>query len=188
MDGRTTNSTLGITGRIERQTHSIDALRDSVNSWDSLSKEEKLAASREVQPIESDEVFNVTTEELHKYFVRNLDPDNSSPEADVSLAWLGLGIDATAGTSTTDTDLNNRTYEETVTDVADDGATILASTFIDSNEANGNDFDEIGLFSGDPNNLSDPDVFLINHATFATVTKDNSKTVTFDVSLNFSDN
>jgi len=43
------------------------------------------------------------------------------------------------------------------------------------------------MFSGDPSNLTDADVFLINHATFPTVTKDNSKTVTFDVTLQFSD-
>jgi len=187
MDSRTTNTLLDVTGRIERKTHDIASLRESVDSWDTLSKEEKLAASREVEPIASDEVYNVTTEGLHKYFVRNLDPDNTTAEANISLAWMGLGTDGVSGTSTTDTDLNNRTYQETITDVADDGTTILASTFVDSTEANGNDFDEVGLFSGDPTNLSNPDVFLINHATFATVTKDNSRTVTFDISLQFSD-
>ena len=188
MDGRTTNTTIRMDGRIERQTHTVESLRESVDSWDTLSKKEKLAASREVEPVESDTVYNVTTDELHQYFVRNLDPDNTSPEANVSLAWLGLGTDAVSGTDVSDTDLNNRTYQETITDVAEDGSTILASTFIDSTEANGNNFDEIGLFSGDPTNLADPEVFLINHATFATVTKDNSKTVTFDVSLTFADN
>ena len=188
MDSRTTSSTISYVGRIDRQTHDAEALRAaSGDDWDTLSKEEKLAVAREVQPLESDTVYNVTTEELHKYFVRNLDPENTAPEANIDLAWLGLGTDGVSGTSVTDTDLNNRTYEEDVTDVATDGTTILASTFIDSNEANGNDFDEVGLFSGDPNNLSNDDVFLINHATFATVTKDNTKTVTFDVSLTFSD-
>lgn len=188
MDSRRTNTMVDVTGRIERQTHDVSDLRKSVDSWDTLTKEEKLVASRDVEPVETDEVFNVTTEGLHNYFVRNLDPDNTSAEANVSLAWVGLGTDGPSGTDVTDTDLNNRTYQETITDVADDGSSILASTFIDSSEANGNDFDEIGLFSGDPTNLADPEVFLINHATFATVTKDNTKTVTFDVTLNFADN
>lgn len=188
MDSRTTSSNTSLTGRIERQTHNAEELRDAADSeWESLSKEEKLSVVRDVPPVESDTVYNVTTEELHKYFVRNLDPQNTAPEANVELAWLGLGTDGASGTSVSDTDLNNRTYEEDVTDVAEDGARILASTFIDSNEANGEDFDEVGLFSGDPNNLSDDEVFLVNHATFATVTKDNTKTVTFDVSLTFSD-
>jgi len=78
-------------------------------------------------------------------------------------------------------------YAEPVTDVADNGKSLLASTFIDSTEANGNTLDELGLFSGDPASSSNPEVFLMNHATFSPVTKDNSKTVTFDVTLQFAD-
>jgi hypothetical protein len=127
------------------------------------------------------------TDSLHEYFVDNLDPDNTNTEANVSAGFLGLGTDAGSGTATSDTDLNNRTFEEPVTDVADNGKELLASTFLDSTEGNGNDFDELGLFSGDPANLENAEVFLINHATFAAVTKDSTKTVTFDVTLSFSD-
>jgi len=187
MDGRNTNSGLRLTGRIERKTHSVDELRDAYPQWDTLSKEEKATAARSVEPTDTETVYNVTTDSLHQYFVDNLDPDNTNPEANISVSHLGLGTNGGAGTSTADTDLNSRTYNESVTDVADNGKDLLASTFLDSTEGNGNDFDELGLFSGDPANLSDPDVFLMNHATFAVVTKDNTKTVTFDVTLSFAD-
>jgi hypothetical protein len=162
-------------------------LKTAFPQWEKLSKEEKLEASRKVQPVTEDTVYNVTTNALHEYFVDNLDPDNTSPEANISVSFLALGTDASSGTAETDTDLNSREYEEPVTDVADNGAELLASTFLDSTEGNGEEFDELGLFSGDPANLANTEVFLINHATFAAVTKDSTKTVTFDVTLTFSD-
>lgn len=187
MDARNTDSGLRLQGRIDRKTHDLGHLKTAFPQWEQLSKEEKLEASRKVKPAEEDTVYNVTTDLLHEYFVDNLDPDNTAVEANVAVSFLGLGTGGDSGTQETDTDLNSRTYEEPVTDVADNGAELLASTFLDSTEGNGNDFDELGLFSGDPANLTDPEVFLINHATFADVTKDSTKTVTFDVTLTFSD-
>jgi hypothetical protein len=187
MDSRNTSGKLRFDGRIDRKTHDVSDLKNAYPDWDEMSDKEKLQATRNVEPVDQDTVYNVTTDELHKYFVRNLDPDDTSAEANVDVAWLGLGTDSAGGTSTSDTDINNRTYEETVTDVANNGKDLLASTFLDSTEGNGNTFDELGLFSGDPANLSSNEVFLINHATFSNVTKDNSKTVTFDVTLTFSD-
>jgi len=187
MDSRNTDSGLGLQGRIDRRTHDVGHLKTAFPQWELYSKEEKLDASRKVKPVEEDTVYNVTTDALHEYFVDNLDPDNSSAEANVSVDFLGLGTDGDSGTAQTDTDLNNRTLENPVTDVADNGDELLASTFVDSTEGNGNDFDELGLFSGDPANLANTEVFLINHATFAAVTKDSTKTVTFDVTLTFSD-
>jgi hypothetical protein len=187
MEARDTNSGLRMQGRIDTQIHDKGDLREAADDYDSLSKREKMELAREVEPEYEDTVYNVTTDLLHEYFVDNLDPGNTSAEANVNAGWLGLGTNGGGGTTTADTDLNNRTYEETVTDVADNGKDILASTFLDSTEGNGNTFDEVGLFSGDPANLSNPEVFLINHATFAAVTKDNTKTVTFDVTLTFAD-
>jgi len=187
MNNLNTNSTLQLEGRIDRKTHSVADLRAATEDYDSLSSEEKLQLTREVEAVDEETVYNVTTESLHEYFVDNLDPDNTSPEANVSVSWLGLGTDSASGTSTADTDLNTRTFEKQVTDVADSSDQLLASTFLDSTDGNGNDFDELGLFSGDPANIGNAEVFLINHATFSAVTKDNSKTVTFDVTLTFSD-
>lgn len=194
MEARNTNSGLQLRGRIDTKVHNSADLREATDNYDSLSKREKIKLARKVEPEYEDTVYNVTTDLFHEYFVDNLDPDNNNSESDVTVSWLGLGTNGGAGTDSSDIDLNTRTYEETVTDVADNGKDLLASTFIDSTEGNGNDFDEIGLFSGDPTNAYDPsgpsgdrDTFLINHATFNTVTKDDTKTVTFDVTLTFSD-
>jgi len=187
MEARNTNSGLQLQGRIDTKVHDEADLRTAVDDYDALSKEEKLELARDVEPEYEDTVYNVTTDNLHQYFVDNLDPDNTNVEANVSVGWLGLGTNGGGGTDSGNTDLNNRTYEETVTDVADNGKDLLASTFLDSTEGNGNTFDELGLFTGDPANTANAEVFLMNHATFASVTKDNTKTVTFDVTLTFSD-
>jgi len=187
MESKNTQSNFGLTGRIERKTHSIDSLKSQYDEWDNMSKSEKLDSSRQIEPDETDTVYNVTTTNLHEYFVNNLDPNQNSVEDNVNISFIGLGTDSATGTTVGDDDLNNRVYEEQVTDVTDNGAEILSSTFVDSTEANGFNIDEVGLYSGDPANLSNSEVFLLNHATFAAVTKDNTKTVTFDVTLSFSD-
>lgn len=187
MENRSTQSGLSIIGRIDTKVHSVSALRNNTDDYDSLSKEEKLELTRGVEAAYEETVYNVTTDRFHEYFVDNLDPSQTSAEDNVNSSWMALGDDGASGTATSDTDLNNRLYSETITDHADNGKSLLASTFVDSTEANGNTFDEIGLYTGDPANLANSDVFLMNHATFSSVTKDNSKTVTFDVTLQFSD-
>jgi len=187
MESRDSRNTLRLKGRIDTRMYDTAQLRASVDDYDALTKQEKLDLARESSPLYEDTVYNVTTDRLHEYFVDNLDPDNTSAQADLAVAHLALGDDGVSGTSSSDTDLNNRLYNEPVTDVADNGASLLASTFIDSTEANGATLDELGLYTGDPANLGNPEVFLMNHATFSPVTKDNTKTVTFDVTLTFSD-
>jgi len=186
MNARNTTSGFGIEGRIDQRTHKTEDLREAYPDWDSMDEGERLEASRTVEPIEEETFYNVTTDRLHEYFVDNLDPGQTGAKSDVTTAWLQLGTDNTTPT-TSDTSLTAPTYEETVTDVADNGKELLASTFLDSTEGNSNTFVELGLWSGDPANSSNSEVFLMNHATFSGVTKDNSKTVTFDVTLSFSD-
>lgn len=188
MDSRNTNSGLKLKGRIDTQVHSVEKLREEANSdYDSLGKKEKMELSKKVNPEYENSIYNVTTDRFHKYFVDNLDPNNQGTEANISIEWLGLGTNGGSGANSSDTDLNTRAFEKPVTDVADNNKQILASTFVDSSEGNNNTFDELGLFTGDPQSLSNSEVFLINHATFASVTKDNTKTVTFDVTLTFGD-
>jgi hypothetical protein len=169
------------------RVHNISDLREVSDNFESLSKKEKMELSREVEPEYEYTFYNVTTDALHQYFVDNLDPANTSPEANISVSYMGLGTDGASGVTTGDTDLNTRTYSEPVTDIVNNGKDILSSTFLDSSEGNGNTFDEIGLFTGDPANLTNADVFLMNHSSFSGVTKDSSKTTTFDVTLTFSD-
>lgn len=185
MKSTNSNSTLSLTGRIDRKTYS-DSTIDDIDSWGSLTKSEKLDKLRTISPDDSETVYNVTTDRLHQYFVDNLDPENTTTKSNLSVEYLGLGIDAGSGTATSDIDLNNRIYSETITDTADNGKDLLASTFIDSTEGNGQTFDELGLYTGDPQNLSQESVFLMNHSTFSPVQKDNTKTVVFDVTLTFS--
>lgn len=187
MEHRNTNSGFGAVGVIETQIHDVSDLKDEYPNWDEMSKSEKLEATRSVEPVETDVSYNVTTDQLHQYFVRNLDPDLTGTADNVSATHFALGTDGGTATATSDTDLNNRAYSEAVTDHADNGKELLASTFMDSSEGNGPTYDELGLFTGDPANLANSDVFLVNHSTFSAVTKDDTKTVTFDVSLTFSD-
>jgi len=187
MKSRNTSNSPYFEGRIDQKIYNTEVLRSAFDDWDEKTKEEKLKLTRDIEPERMETSYNVTTDRLHQYFVDNLDPDNSNTVANLSVSHLALGTDDTTPV-TSNTDLNNRKYEEVVTDVADNGKNLLASTFLDSTEGNGNDFNEIGLYTGDPANLTDNNVFMINHSTFAPVTKDNSKTVTFDVTLSFSDN
>lgn len=187
MQNRQTNASLTLTGRIDRQTHNVSDLQAAYPEWDSLSNEEKMHAARNVEPEESDTVYNVTTDELHQYFVDNLDPKQTAAKDNITQIWLGLGDNDASAVATTDTDLFNRLFQKEVTDTADTGKELLSSTFLASDEANGNTYVELGLFSGDPANIGQDDVFLLNHTTFAAVTKDNTQTVTFDVTLSFSD-
>lgn len=175
-----------VEGRIEKRVHNVRDLHDSCNNWEQLTENEKLAASRTVEPAEEETTHNVTTDRFHKYIVDNLNPKQTSAKDNVSALWMGLGNDAESGTSTTDTDLNNRLFSKAVTDHIDDGKSLITSTFIDSTELNNSTLDEVGLFSNDPANLTNSDVFLINHSTFSDVIKDDRTTVTFDVVLTFS--
>jgi len=181
-----TNS-LGVEGIIHTKVHDASTLREVYPEWDNLSKVEKKEAACDVEPREDYIDYNVTTVGLHEYFVRNLDPDITSEDANVSVSWLALGDDAASGVTTSDTELNNQVYTEQITDHADNGNELLSSTFVDSTEANGSTLDEIGLWTGDPANSANPEVFLVNHSTFSSITKDNTKTVTFDVTLTFDD-
>lgn len=187
MEARNITNDFTIEGRIDKKVYDVDDLKSEVDDYHSLSKKGKLRVAEDVEPEDEETVYNVTTDRFHEYIVDNLDPNQSASKDNVTVAWLGLGTNSGGGVATSDTDLNNRTYSETVTDVTDNTKDILASTFVDSTEGNGNTFNELGLFTGDPSTLGNNDVFLLNHATFSDVTKDNTKTVTFDVTLTFSD-
>jgi len=180
------NNGLEMAGRIDRKTYLTTELQSSAENWDTLSDEEKLQHIREQEPDSTETVYNVTTERFHEYLVANLDPDVTE-NANLNAEWMALGTDSATGTDVTDTDLNNRVFKKEITDHADNGTELLSSTFVSSTEANGETLNEIGLYTGDPANLSDPGVFLINHATFSDVVKDSDRTITFDVTLTFSD-
>lgn len=196
MQHRNSQSGMAIEGRIETRLHDVDDLKEAVPEWDDLSKREKYLvteppekldfeelddderelAEMEVEPVEENLDFNTTCVGLHEYIVDNLDPAQA---VDKTASHLALGNDASVAPASSDTTLNNEVHREQVTDHADNGNELLASTFIDSTEANGYGLEELGIFTASAGGD------LLNHSTFTTVTKDNSKTVTFDVTLTF---
>lgn len=176
---------LTLTGRIKRQTYSTGRLLEQFNNWDELSEQEKYNKLQTVTADDVETVYNVTTNNFHEYLVDNLDPGQTKS---LNATWVALGTDSSTGTSSDDTSLNNEVFTKKITDHSDNGNVLLASTFVSSSEANGSTLNEIGLYTGDPENSdTDDDIFLINHATFSDVRKDSDNTITFDVTLTFSD-
>lgn len=187
MSNSQTHSTVTASGRIDSQVHDVSTLKNKIDDdWETLTEQQKMQVCRDVTPEYTDSVYNVTTVGLHEYFVDNLNPGDTSSAANVTALWLGLGNNGDAGTNEADTDLNSREYSEQVTNAADEGKDLRVSTFLDSEEGNGVTFNELGVFSGDPQAMdTNDDIFMLNHASFAPVTKDGTKTVTFDVTLSF---
>lgn len=166
--------TMQITGRVDTKEYSSDQLP---NDWDELSDDKKLAHLRSQEPVESHRDYNTTVSGMHEYFAINLD---STQTLDEDTSHLAVGDDGTTPSST-DSSLTNEIFRKTVTDHSQVDNELVASTFIDSSEANGNTFREIGLFAG-------PDATdrMWNHSTIASITKDNTRTITIDVTLSFS--
>lgn len=168
-----TNSNLTVSGRIDIKEYDEEQLSDD---WDSLSDSEKLSYLRETEPVNETTDYNTTVDGMHEYFAANIDPSQTLQAATTHLA---IGNDNTAPSSTNST-LNNEIFRKQVTDHTQNGNEILASTFVDSNEANGTTFREVGLFAGP--NATDR---MWNHATIADISKDSSRTITIDVTLTF---
>jgi|APHM01.1.fsa_nt_gi hypothetical protein len=196
MITRKSNGGAQLVGTIESNSYKVANLREMYNDWDTLSDSEKLSCLQNVDPYEKNTVTNVTTDKFHEYIVANLDP-GVDENSNLSASYMGLGNDASGGTEPSDENLNNRVFSKEVTDHADNGNELLASTFVSSTEANGVTVNEIGLFTKDPGSEDVPvestnlytreDTFLINHATFSNIVKNDEITVTFDVKLTFTD-
>ena len=168
-----TTDTISITGRIDTKAYSAETLPDN---WDELSDKDKLKATRELEPVEEHTDYNTTVFGMHEYFAINLDPTQTLEE---DVTHLAIGDDDTAPSETNDT-LNNEVFRKEVTDYSQTDNELLASTFIESDEANGETFREVGLFAG-------PDTAdrMWNHSTIASIEKDNTRTITIDVTLTF---
>lgn len=164
------------TDNIEIYVHNIDDLKDSIDNWDGLSKEEKHKKVKEVEPERKIEDHNTTVDGLNEYIVDNLDP-NQAINKDAS--HIEIGSDNTGGTSTSDTSMNTVVDTLAITDSADNGKDFFTSTFIDTSELNGNSIEEAGLITESTGGT------LLNHSTFTAISKDNTKTITLDITLEF---
>ena len=174
-----TTDTISVTGRIDTRAYSAETLP---NNWDELSDKEKLEATRDLEPDEENTDYNTTVFGMHEYFAINLDPTQTLEE---DVTHLAIGDDDTAPSETNDT-LNNEVFRKSVTDHSQTDNELLASTFIESDEANDETFREVGLFAGgeEPGDDEFPDR-MWNHSTIASIEKDNTRTITIDVTLTF---
>ena len=169
-----TTDTISVTGRIDTRAYDNEQLPDD---WDELSDKEKLEATRGLEPDEENTDYNTTVFGMHEYFAINLDPTQPLEE---DVTHLAIGDDNTSPEDTNDA-LNNEVFRKEVTDHSQTGDELLASTFIESDEANGETFREVGLFAG-PDDVDR----MWNHSTIGDIEKDNTRTITIDVTLTFS--
>jgi len=163
-----------IEGRIETNVFDNERLP---SDWDSMSESEKMDWLDSAAPDEQHVDYNTTVFGMHEYFAINLD---DTQVLDESVTHLAIGDDSTAPT-TDDSTLTNEVFRKSVSDYSQINETLTASTFIDSDEANGFTFREVGLFAG-PNETDR----MWNHSTIAAIEKDNTRTITIEVDLTFS--
>lgn len=163
-----------IDGRVETNVFDNDRLP---SDWDDRSDSDKMDWLSDAEPDEQHVDYNTTVFGMHEYFAINLD---DSQTLDESATHLAIGDDDTQP-ATDDSTLTNEIFRKVVSDYGQINETLTASTFIDSDEANGFVFREVGLFAG-PNETDR----MWNHSTIAAIEKDNSRTITIEVDLTFS--
>jgi len=164
-----TDSKLSVRGRVDTRIYQESPPSD-------LSDSEKLTWLREKNPVEQFTEYNTTVFGMHEYFAINLSEDASINEY---ASHLAIGDDGTDPEVTNDT-LNNEVFRKEVTDTSQVDNELLCSTFVDSEEANGETFREVGLFAG-----TDPSDRMWNHSTISSIDKDNTRTITIDITLTF---
>lgn len=151
----------------------LDALNYGANGLDRADARELL----ELTPPEADveETTNTTVAGLHEYIVDNLDPNQAT---NLDCSHLAVGTDNTAPT-TSESSLGTEAYRTAITDVIDNGNDLTTSTFLDSSEANGNTLVEVALYSASTGGT------MFNRSLITAISKDNTKTATIDVELQF---
>lgn len=161
---------------IKIKVHDIEALKSNVENWGELTKREKWQVANNTKPTKVIEEHNTTVDGLNEYIVDNLDPSQS---VNKDASHIEIGSDNTGGTSTSDTSMNTLVDTLATTDEADNGKDLFTSTFIDTSQLNGNSLEEAGLTTASSGGT------LLNHSTFTAISKDNTKTVTIDITLEF---
>lgn len=183
---------LNVTGIVEKRVYNTSRVEDTYPNWSTYSGQRRAECLDTIEPESVERVENVTTTRFHEYFVDNLDPNDTSNDANTVISWMALGDDGKDSNDNPDTDpghedLNSRRFESQVDDVTTSGRDITATMTMGPGDGNiSNDYNEIGLFNGDPNNVSNSEIFMMNHAAFDGVNKNSDKTLSFDVTLSFS--
>ena len=167
-------------GEVTVQVHTEETLRqaavDRGLEFESLSKEERAALAREVEPDGVDETTNTTVRDLHEFIVDVLDPGTSA--ASETVTHLAVGTDGSDAT-VDDSGLGNEVYRVDHRGRENRGRDLWTTTFLDTTEANGNTLREVGLVTDSSGGI------FVNRALISEVVKNNRKTVTIDVTLKF---
>lgn len=186
MSNRKTNTTVDIHGEITANVYDNSRLKKENNQWNLLSQDEKMEVLESESPTKTRHSCNVTTVDLHEYIVRDLHPGKTSPADNITASHAGIGDDASSGVVSSNTNLNNLLVSKQILDHIANGTTLTATFLLESSEANGKAIDEIGIASGDLTNISsNNDVFLLNHASFTEIQKNNKNSITFTIELTF---
>lgn len=167
-------------GDIRVAVHGADSLRRAARDrdleFDRLSRDQRAALARTVEPDWADETTNTTVRDLHEWIVNQLDPDSSPGSRTLEYLAVGTdGSDATVG----DAALGNEVYRVVHTERENRGRDLWTSTFLDTTEANGNTLQEVGLVTQSSGGM------FANRAVIAEVEKNSKKTCTIDVTLKF---
>lgn len=170
-------SGVGVQTNINMCIHDVHTLRREFPLWDTYSRKEKLDAVSTVDPILQERYSNTATNNLLNILADNL----VDSETRQTVTHLALG-DSTSQPIKTNVALGNEVYRAQITEGARDGGNLETITFLDTNEANGNDLTELGLYTGP---TSDSEAKLVNHSLISSVSKTSSITATFAVDLLF---
>jgi hypothetical protein len=182
------NSNISISGTITTSVYDNEDIHKNIPNWEQLSNSEKIKAlkTHSIRETKSFTTHNVTTVGLHEYLSRNLNPRLTNPEDNVAATHAGIGDNGSNGTVSSDTKLNNLLLSKEVSDSLSQNGILTTTLLIGASELNGKTLDEIGIATGDLNNVSTDDTtFLLNHASFTPIEKDNTNSITFTVELEF---
>jgi hypothetical protein len=121
----------------------------------------------------------VTTTGLHDLVAVRLTLDAGESTEIEDLATLVLGDDDSSF-ATSDTSLNNKIGEISITDPSASGATFEVNEFLSSNELNGETIRELGI-------ESESGTLLTHAPTPSALSKDQTKAYLFNVEITMSD-
>lgn len=166
-------------GELHVTVYDTDVLREYIEDYDSLTKEEKLERLQEldIEPESEAVTGNVTCIEFAEWVVDMLDRSQTLDR--VHATHLDLGRSSTAPT-TSDRSLNDYVDSVGITQYGDEGDQVRLTTFVDEGEANvdtsaGETISEGGITA---------EGYFLNHGLLPSdVSKDNSKTMTVEVIL-----
>jgi hypothetical protein len=139
-----------------------------------------VARQADVAPKQEYQTHNVTRGVYHEAIVGAL----NGVTPDLTVDTLALG-DSTVDTSTLSPNqpLGNEVFRTNTTDTFVDGQTFVASAFLDSTEANGENLTEAALIAEQPSGALPINRFLLDDPSNLLTPKTNNETVTIDIEL-----